>query len=131
MQFSESSSIRFNHFSISMLLLICGNSIDIKGLIEKSNNIIKIISIMSFNNLEKIITRTGIVSLAILGVIGIVAALFCTVGIDLDLFAGTVAEDIFCFSLIVLSILVGFCFPASFLMNFSSIAVSIRNKRLQ
>ena len=86
---------------------------------------------MSFNNLEKIITRTGIVSLAILGVIGIVAALFCTVGIDLDFLAGTVAEDAFFFILIALSILVGFCFPASFLMNFSSIAVSIRNKRLQ
>ena len=42
-----------------MLLLICGNSIDIKGLNEKSNNIIKILSIMSFNNLEKIITSTG------------------------------------------------------------------------
>ena len=115
-----------------MLLLIeYGNGIDVKGLKERSNNIIKILSIMSFRNLEKIITRTGIVSLAILGVIGIVAALFCTVGIDMDFFTGTVAEDIFCFSLIVLSILVGFCFPTSFLMNFSSIAVSIRNKRLQ
>ena len=86
---------------------------------------------MSFNNLEKVVTKTGIVSLAILGVIGIVAALFCAARIDLDLFTGTVAEDIFCFILIVLSILVGFCFPTSFLMNFSSIAISLRNKRLE
>lgn len=86
---------------------------------------------MSFNNLEKVVTKTGIVSLAILGIIGIVAALFCAARIDLDLFTGTVAEDIFCFILIVLSILVGFCFPTSFLMNFSSIAISLRNKRLE
>ena len=86
---------------------------------------------MSFNNLEKVVTKTGIVSLAILGAIGIVAALFCAARIDLDLFTGTVAEDIFCFILIVLSILVGFCFPTSFLMNFSSIAISLRNKRLE
>ena len=86
---------------------------------------------MSFNNLEKVITKTGIVSLAILGAIGIVAALFCAARIDLDLFTGTVAEDIFCFILIVLSILVGFCFPTSFLMNFSSIAISLRSKRLE
>ena len=37
---------------------------------------------MSFNNIEKIITKTGIVSLAILGVIGIVASLFCVARID-------------------------------------------------
>ena len=86
---------------------------------------------MSFNNLEKIITKTGIVSLAILGVIGIVAALFCTVGIDLDFFAGTMAEDAFYFILIALRILVGFCFPASFLMNFSSIASRLINIRLE
>ncbi len=84
---------------------------------------------MSFNNLEKIITKTGIVSLAILGAIGIVAALFCAARIDLDLFTGTVAEDIFIFIMAVLGILVGFCFPASFLMNFSSIAASLWKSR--
>ena len=86
---------------------------------------------MSFNNLERIITKTGIVSLAILAVIGVFAALFCALEIDLDLFVGEAIEKIFFLILTALSILVGFCFPTSFLMNFSSIAVSIRNKRLQ
>ena len=86
---------------------------------------------MSFNNIEKTITKTGIVSLAILGVIGIVASLFYVARIDLNILAGTVAEDAFFFILIALSILVGFCFPTSFLMNFSSIAANLRNKRLE
>jgi hypothetical protein len=50
-------------------------------------------------------------------------------GIDIDLFVGTAIEDIFFFILAVLGILVGFCFPTSFLMNFSSIAVSLRKRR--
>lgn len=86
---------------------------------------------MSFNNIEKTITKTGIVSLAILGVIGIVASLFCVARIDLNILAGTVAEEILYFIIVVLSILVGFCFPTSFLMNFSSIAISLKNKRLE
>ena len=84
---------------------------------------------MSFNNIEKTITKTGIVSLAILGVIGIVASLFCVARIDLNILAGTVAEEILYFILVVLSILVGFSFPTSFLMNFSSIAASLRKNR--
>ena len=84
---------------------------------------------MSFNNLEKIITKTGIVSLAILAVIGVFAALFCTLEIDLDLFVGEAIEKIFFLILTALSILVGFCFPTSFLMNFSSIAASLRKNR--
>lgn len=84
---------------------------------------------MSFNNLERIITKTGIVSLAILAVIGVFAALFCALEIDLDLFVGEAIEKIFFLILTALSILVGFCFPTSFLMNFSSIAASLRKNR--
>ena len=80
---------------------------------------------MSFNNLERIITKTGIVSLAILAVIGVFAALFCALEIDLDLFVGEAIEKIFFLILTALSILVGFCFPTSFLMNFSSFAASL------
>ena len=84
---------------------------------------------MSFNNLEKIITKTGIVSLAILAVIGVFAALFCALEIDLDLFVGEAIEKIFFLILTSLSILVGFCIPTSFLMNFSSIAASLTKSR--
>ena len=84
---------------------------------------------MSFNNLERIITKTGIVSLAILAVIGVFAALFCALEIDLDLFVGEAIEKIFFLILTALSILVGFCFPTSFLMNLSSIAASLRKNR--
>lgn len=84
---------------------------------------------MSFNNLEKLITKTGIVSLAVLAVIGVFAALFCALEIDLDLFVGEPIEKIFFLILTALSILVGFCFPTSFLMNFSSIAASLRKSR--
>ena len=84
---------------------------------------------MSFNNLEKVITKTGIVSLAVLAVIGVFAALFCALEIDLDLFVGEAIEKIFFLILTALSIIVGFCFPSSFLMNFSSIAASLRKRR--
>ena len=84
---------------------------------------------MNFNSLEKIITKTGIVSLAALAAIGIIASLFGAMGIDVDLFVGTAVEDIFLFIVLVLSILVSFCFPTSFLMNFSSIAASLRKSR--
>lgn len=84
---------------------------------------------MNFNSLEKIITKTGIVSLAALAAIGIIASLFGAMGIDVDLFVGKAIEDIFLFIVLVLSILVSFCFPTSFLMNFSSIAASLRKKR--
>lgn len=84
---------------------------------------------MSFNNLERIITKTGIVSLAVLAVIGVFAALFCALEIDLDLFVGEAIEKLFFLILTALTILVGFCFPTSFLMNFSSIAASLRKSR--
>ena len=84
---------------------------------------------MNFNSLEKIITKTGIVSLAALAAIGIIASLFGAMGIDVDLFVGTAIEDIFLFIVLVLSILDSFCFPTSFLMNFSAIAASRRKRR--
>ena len=84
---------------------------------------------MNFNSLEKIITKTGIVSLAALAAIGIIASLFGAMGIDVDMFVGTAIEDIFLFIVLVLSILVSFCFPTSFLINFSSIAASLRKRR--
>lgn len=84
---------------------------------------------MNFKNLEKIITKTGVISLAALGVIGILAAFFSAVGLDIDILVCKAVEDIFIFVMTVLGILVGFCFPTSFLMNFSSIAASLRNSR--
>ena len=86
---------------------------------------------MSFNRLEKFITKTGIVSLAALAIIGVIASIVCALNIDVDVFSGTAIEDIFYLVLVVLSILVGFCFPVSFLINFSSIAASLRNRRTE
>lgn len=84
---------------------------------------------MSFNRFEQIINKTGVISLAALAVIGIFASLFGSMEIDVDLFVGTPIENIFLFVILVLSILVSFCFPTSFLMNFSSIAHSLRKRR--
>ena len=84
---------------------------------------------MSFNRLEKIITKTGIMSLAALAIIGVIASIVCALNIDVDVFSGTAIEDIFYLVLVVLSILVGFCFPVSFLMNISSIAASLGKRR--
>jgi hypothetical protein len=74
--------------------------------------------------IEKAITKIGIISLAALAAIGILASLIGACGIDLDIF--TPVEDLFYFILLTLSILVAFCLPASFLMNISSIAASLR-----
>ena len=84
---------------------------------------------MSFKNLEKVITKTGLISLAALCVIGILAAFFSAVGLDIDILVCKAVEDIFIFVMTVLGILVGFCFPASFLLNFSSISASLRKSR--
>ena len=61
--------------------------------------------------------------------IGIFAAFFCIFEIELDIFNGTLIEALFGFSVLVLSILVGFCFPASFLINCSSIAAVLKKYR--
>lgn len=48
---------------------------------------------MSFKNLEKIITKTGLISLAALCVIGILAAFFSAVGLDIDVLVCKAVED--------------------------------------
>ena len=75
---------------------------------------------------EKPITKIGIISLAALAAIGIIASIISACEIDLDIFVSTPVEDMFYFILLTLSILVAFCLPASFLMNISSIAASLR-----
>ena len=75
---------------------------------------------------EKAITKIGIISLAALAAIGILASLIEACGIDLGIFVSTPVENLFHFILLALSILVAFCLPASFLMNISSIASSLR-----
>jgi ACR3 family arsenite efflux pump ArsB len=84
---------------------------------------------MRKSTIEQAITKVGVCSLASLAVIGILAAFFCMCEIDFSILSGTVIESVFCFILIVLSILVGFCFPASILINCSSIAASLKENR--
>ena len=88
---------------------------------------------MKSTKIEKIITRTGIISLAGLAIIGILASFFGACEIDLDFFTSTPLENLFYFVLFTLSILVTFCLPASFLMNVASIASSLRasNKKTE
>lgn len=81
---------------------------------------------MKTTRIEKAITKIGIISLAALAAIGILASLIGACGIDLDIFVSTPVEDMFYFILLTLSILVAFCLPASFLMNIASIAASLR-----
>lgn len=77
---------------------------------------------MRLQNIEQKITRTGVISLAALSIIGIIACFTGAFNIDMSIFLGTPIEDIFLFILGVLFILVGFCFPVSFLMNISKLA---------
>ena len=88
---------------------------------------------MKSTKIEKIITRTGIISLAGLAIIGILASFWGAWEIDLDFFTSTPLENLFYFVLFTLSILVTFCLPASFLMNVASIASSLRasNKKTE
>ena len=81
---------------------------------------------MKTTRIEKPITKIGIISLAALAANGILASLIGACGIDLDIFVSTPVEDLFYFILLMLSILVAFCLLASFLMNISSIASSLR-----
>lgn len=84
---------------------------------------------MKTPNLEPVITKTGIYSLAALAIIGIVASFICMCEIDVNIFSGTFIESIFIFILLVLSINVSFCFPASFLINFSRIAANLKARK--
>ena len=74
---------------------------------------------------EKPITKIGIISLAALAVIGVIASIISACEIDLDIFEATLVEGMFYFILLVLSILVAFCLPTSFLINLSRIAASL------
>ena len=83
---------------------------------------------MNTTKFHQIVTKTGIVSLAALAVIGILATFFGVCEIDLE-FLPEFFEKIFFFILSTLSILVCFCFPVSFLLTLISIANSLRNNR--
>lgn len=78
--------------------------------------------------LHQVITKTGIISLAALALIGIIATLFGVCNVDLYL-VPEFLEMIFLFVLSTLSILACFCFPVSFLMTLISIAVSLKSER--
>ena len=88
---------------------------------------------MKTTKIEQNITRTGIISLAALAAIGIIASFISACEIDLDIFESTPFENLLYFILLTLSILVTFCLPSSFLMNVSSIAASLRasNKNIE
>ena len=78
---------------------------------------------------EQKITKVGVFSLAALAVIGIIATFLCACEIDLSSITCTFLEQLLYFIVVTLFILVGFCFPASFLMNCSSIAASLKENR--
>ena len=75
---------------------------------------------------HQLVTKTGIISLAALAVIGILATFFGVCEIDLD-FLPDVFVGIFLFLLSMFSILACFCLPVSFLMTLISIANSLKN----
>ena len=83
---------------------------------------------MNTTKFHQLVTKTGIISLAALAVIGILATFFGVCEIDLDFFP-EFFEKILFFILATLSILVCFCWPVSFLMTMISIAISLRNNR--
>ena len=66
---------------------------------------------------EQKITKVGVLSLAALAIIGIIAAFLCACEIELSTITCTFLEQLFFFIVVSLCILVGFCFPVSFLMN--------------
>lgn len=78
---------------------------------------------------EQKITNVGVFSLAALAVIGIIATFLTACDIDLSIITCNFLEQLFFFIVVSLFILVGFCFPASFLMNCSSIAASLKENR--
>ena len=75
---------------------------------------------------HQLVTKTGIISLAALAIIGILATFFGVCEIDLD-FLPDFFEGIILFALSMLSILACFCWPVSFLMTLISIANSLKN----
>ena len=83
---------------------------------------------MNTTKFHQLVTKTGIISLAALAVIGVLATFFGVCEIDLD-FLPEFFEKILFFILSTLSILVCFCWPVSFLLTIISIANSLRNNR--
>ena len=83
---------------------------------------------MNTTKFHQLVTKTGIISLAALAVIGIIATFFGVCEIDLD-FLPDFFEGIFLFALSMLSILTCFCWPVSFLMTLISIADSLKKNR--
>ena len=83
---------------------------------------------MNTTKFHQIVTKTGIISLAALAVIGILATFLGVCEMDLDFFPEFLEKILF-FILATLSILVCFCWPVSFLMTMISIAISLRNNR--
>ena len=81
---------------------------------------------MNSTKFHQLVTKTGIISLAALAIIGILATFFGVCEIDLD-FLPDFFEGIFLFALSMLSILACFCWPVSFLMTLISIANSLKN----
>ena len=77
---------------------------------------------------HQLVTKTGIISLAALAVIGILATFFGVCELDLDFFP-EVLEKILFFILSTLSILVCFCFPVSFLLTLIDIASRLRTRK--
>lgn len=78
---------------------------------------------------EQKITKVGVLSLAALAVIGIIATFLYVCEIDLSTVTCDLLEQLIFFIVVTLSILVGFCFPSSFIMNCSSIAASLKENR--
>ena len=74
---------------------------------------------------HQLVTKTGVISLAALAIIGIIATFFGVCKIDLN-FLPEFLGMIFLFTLSTFSILVCFCFPVSFLMTLISIASSLK-----
>ena len=81
---------------------------------------------MNSTKFHQLVTKTGIISLAAIAVIGILATFFGVCDIDLD-FLPDFFEGIFLFTLSMFSILACFCLPVSFLMTLISIANSLKN----
>ena len=83
---------------------------------------------MNTTKFHQIVTKTGIISLAALAVIGILATFVGVCEIDLN-FLPDCFEGIFLFALSILSILTCFCWPVSFMMTLISIADSLKKNR--
>lgn len=77
--------------------------------------------------IERIITKTGIISLASLAIIGIIAMLISAFSIEIKLLNYVFVKSMIGFISLTLSIIVIFCFKSSFLINISRIAAKKEN----